>query len=73
LAHSLFEPAPIPLGEKLWRRVRDLNLGLPAKELREKPCPGKTNIVRSTQADELDARGRQRYLLAALTADPIKK
>ncbi|MES0884759.1 hypothetical protein [Roseibium sp. SCP14] len=73
MAHSLFEPTPTPLGEKLWRRVREFNLGLPAKEPQETSLPAQTDIVGTTQAEQLDARGRQHFLLAALTADPIKK
>ncbi|MEM9630500.1 MAG: hypothetical protein AAGA50_04190 [Pseudomonadota bacterium] len=73
MAHSLFEPAPPPLGEKLWRRMKELNLGLPAKELRKNSLSEQSETAGTSQPEQLDARGRQQYLLAALTVDPIKK
>jgi len=71
LAHSLFEPAPEPLSEKLWRRVKDLSLStyaLPARSSVEQTDPALL-----TQAGTLDARGRQQLLEAVLTTKPIKK
>jgi len=65
MAHSLFEPAPKPLHEKIWQRVRDLNLGATPREIAH------TDPALLKQAETLDARGRQQLLQAALTTKPI--
>ncbi|MCK7615245.1 hypothetical protein [Roseibium sediminicola] len=71
MAHSLFEPAPEPLSEKLWRRMKDLSrsaVALPAHS-----SVAQTDPALLSQADQLDARGRQQLLEAVLTTKPIKK
>jgi len=71
LAHSLFEPAPEPFGEKLWRRVKDFGAShrtLPAQDPRIHTDPALVG-----QAQRLDARGRQQFLQAVLSAKPIKR
>jgi len=71
MAHSLFEPAPEPLAEKLWRRVRDLHLAFsPRPVLADAPFV-QTDPALTDQASRLDARGRQQLLEAALAVKPI--
>lgn len=65
MAHSLFEPAPTPLSEKLWRRMKDFNIGRAPRTARQ------TDPALMRQATHLDARGRQELLEAVLTAKPI--
>ncbi|GAB4525395.1 MAG: hypothetical protein Tsb0019_27430 [Roseibium sp.] len=70
MAHSLFEPVPEPFGERLWRRVRGFSTShrpLPAHDLSKQTDPALVG-----QAARLDARGRQQFLQAVLTARPIK-
>lgn len=71
LAHSLFEPAPEPFSEKLWRRVRDL--GLYARAVPEVSPVDQTDPALLAQAGRLDARGRQQLLEAVVITKPIKK
>ncbi|QDG75069.1 hypothetical protein [Labrenzia sp. PHM005] len=59
MAHSLFEPAPEPLSEKLWRHV---------KSLKQTPFAGSHFPVRQTDMQNLDARGRQLLLEEAFAA-----
>ena len=74
MAHSLFEPAPTPLSEKLWRRVKDLNIGLPARHtVDRRPAAEHTDPTLLQQAEMLDARGRQQLLQAVLTSKPMAK
>ncbi|MCV0425665.1 MAG: hypothetical protein K5905_09335 [Roseibium sp.] len=73
MAHSLFEPAPTPLSEKLWRRVKDLNVGLSARSSAESGSGNQTDPALLKQAENLDARGRQQFLQAVLTSKPITK
>ncbi|POF32927.1 hypothetical protein [Roseibium marinum] len=71
MAHSLFEPAPTPLSEKLWRRMKGFNIGFSTRM--EQPHgpdrPGETRPLQ--QAEHLDARGRQQLLEEVLVARPI--
>ncbi|MHA7775607.1 hypothetical protein [Roseibium sp. M-1] len=71
MAHSLFEPAPEPFAEKLWRRVKDLNLGFAPRPLPAEHRPVHTDPALMSQAERLDARGRQQLLEAALAVKPI--
>jgi|GEM_PF-1648718 len=71
MAHSLFEPAPEPLAEKLWRRVRDLHLGFSPRPVRSDAAFVRTDPALTDQASRLDARGRQQLLEAALAIKPI--
>ncbi len=71
MAHSLFEPAPEPFGERVWRRVKDI--GLTAGHGSLPPGAARTDPALLAQAQHLDARGRQQLLQAMLTARPIKK
>lgn len=73
MAHSLFEPAPRPLHEKIWRRVRDLNIGTSLQERSDRPAGERTDPALLKQAERLDARGRQDLLAAILTSKPIRK
>lgn len=73
LAHSLFEPAPTPLGEKLWRRVKQFNIGLPVRMSEPQGSIEHTDPALLKQAGQLDAHGRQQLLHAILTAKPITK
>lgn len=71
MAHSLFEPAPEPFAEKLWRRVKDLNFGFsPRPALADTPFL-QTDPALTVQASRLDARGRQQLLEAVLAVKPI--
>jgi hypothetical protein len=72
MAHSLFEPAPEPLGERVWRCVKALGFSsLPAAarvhqpEFSGRACPDLTR--------RLDARGQQKLLEAELALRPITK
>ncbi len=71
MAHSLFEPAPTPLGEKLWRRMKEFNIGFHAgqKQPRYPVRPAVSDPLQ--QAEHLDARGQQQLLESALSARPI--
>lgn len=71
MAHSLFEPAPEPLTEKLWRRVKDL--GFPERSAPAPVPADQTDPALLSQASRLDARGRQQLLEAVLTTRPLKK
>jgi hypothetical protein len=69
MAHSLFEPVPEPFSERLWRRVRDFGTShrpLPAQDRSKHTDPALVG-----QAARLDARGRQQFLQAVLTAKPV--
>ncbi|WP_029060671.1 hypothetical protein [Labrenzia sp. DG1229] len=73
MAHSLFEPAPRPLHELIWRRVRDFNIAAPLRDT-ENTCPNdRTDPALLKQAENLDARGRQDLLDALLRQKPIRK
>ncbi|WP_269584854.1 hypothetical protein [Roseibium sp. Sym1] len=71
MAHSLFEPAPEPLSEKLWRRVKDLSFQ--TRNVPPRPSADQTDPALLAQAGRLDARGRQQLLEAVLTTKPIRK
>ncbi|TYC72374.1 hypothetical protein FMN63_07380 [Stappia sp. BW2] len=71
MAHSLFEPAPEPFAEKLWRRMKDIHLGFTQRRRLAETSSGQTDPVLAQQATALDARGRQQLLEAMLTAKPI--
>ncbi|GAB2186422.1 hypothetical protein [Roseibium sp. LAB1] len=71
MAHSLFEPAPEPFTEKLWRRMKDLHLGFAQRTDLADMSSGQTDPALAHQATGLDARGRQQLLEAMLTAKPI--
>lgn len=71
MAHSLFEPHPQPLTEKIWQRVKDINDGLHGRmQPNVSPVPG-TDPALLQQANALDARGRQQLLQAVLKTKPI--
>lgn len=72
MAHSLFEPAPSPLGERVWRCVKALGFSsLPAAARVHRPgfsghaCPDRTH--------RMDARGQQTLLETELALRPITK
>jgi len=71
LAHSLFEPAPEPITEKFWRRMKDF--GFTAPHVSKETTADHTDPALLVQAGNLDARGRQQLLEAVLTTKPIKK
>lgn len=71
MAHSLFEPAPEPFGEKLWRRVRRFGGLTPSAANQTLVVRNDPALVR--QASQLDARGRQELLETLLATKPIKK
>ncbi|WP_422373945.1 hypothetical protein [Roseibium sp.] len=71
MAHSLFEPAPEPFGEKLWRRVKALGNPAPSAQPDTPSCYSDPALVR--QANHLDARGRQELLETLLATKPIKR
>lgn len=71
MAHSLFERAPEPFAEKLWRRVRDFNLGIAQRPAQPDAPLLQTDPALTGQAVRLDARGRQQLLEAVLAAKPI--
>ncbi|WP_428672050.1 hypothetical protein [Roseibium sp.] len=74
MAHSLFEPAPVPFGEKIWRRVKDLSTGLAARPAQPgSPAEGSAPDVLRQQVLALDARGRQQFLKAQLQSKPIAR
>jgi len=73
MAHSLFEPAPPPLHEKIWRRVRDLNLGAPLRDVRQSNADSRTDPALIRKAGRLDARGRLELLERELVAKPLGK
>ncbi|MEP3045285.1 MAG: hypothetical protein ABJL55_05140 [Roseibium sp.] len=62
MAHSLFEPTPEPIHEKIWRRMKDMSA-----------TDGQHDEISARSLDALDARGRQQYLQAVLTTKPIAK
>ena len=70
MAHSLFEPAPEPIGEKIWRHLTDLQL---VTAIIEDRSPERSDPSVPNRAEPLDARGQQRLLQAALAANPIAK
>lgn len=53
MAHSLFEPAPEPLSERLWRHM---------KCLKQTPPSGPWTTETQTGLKNLDARGQQLLL-----------
>lgn len=71
MAHSLFEPAPPNLSEKLWQRVKDINLGLQGRR-NEEPAVIATaeDATLVQQIEKADARGRQLLLAAAMAESP---
>jgi len=73
MAHSLFEPDPMPFHEKLMRRVRDLSGHAPARisNISIRLTAADPGLVR--QAKRLDARGRQLLLEAVFDADTPAK
>jgi hypothetical protein len=72
MAHSLFEPAPMPFHEKLMRRVRDLSGHVPARIPRiAARLPADPGLV--SQAKRLDARGQQLLLEAVFDAETPAK
>ncbi|WP_306142370.1 hypothetical protein [Roseibium sp. MMSF_3412] len=73
MAHSLFEPAPPPFHEKIWRRVRDLNFGAPLRDVRIAATASRTDPELLRKAERLDARGRLALLESVLTSRPIGK
>lgn len=73
MAHSLFEPAPPPLHEKIWRRVRDLNFSAPLRDARHSKTDSRTDPALIRKAGRLDARGRLELLEKALVSKPIGK
>jgi hypothetical protein len=62
MAHSLFEPAPEPLSERVWRRLKNLN---------PVPVSGPEMPVPRQDPSQLDARGQQ--LLLAQAFKTVKK
>ncbi|WP_420334811.1 hypothetical protein [Roseibium sp.] len=73
MAHSLFEPAPPPLHEKIWRRVRDLGFSAPLHDVRIAATAHRTDPELLRKAERLDARGRLALLESVLTSRPIGK
>lgn len=73
MAHSLFEPAPPPLHEKIWRRVRDLSFSAPSRDPRSTETAKGTDPALLRQAARLDARGRLELLENVLISKPIGK
>ncbi len=73
MAHSLFEPAPPPFGERLWRRVKELNIGIVPRPKRPRGDTARIAPVLPQQARYLDARGRQKLLETLLETDGTKK
>ncbi|MEL7524807.1 MAG: hypothetical protein AAFN16_03485 [Pseudomonadota bacterium] len=73
MAHSLFEPAPPPLHEKIWRRVRDLNFSASPRGPWTAKTANRTDPVLLRKAERLDARGRLQLLESVLSSDPIGK
>ncbi|PVB61991.1 hypothetical protein [Labrenzia sp. 011] len=71
MAHSLFEPAPTPLGEKLWRRMKDFRSGFSAHSGQNRASDRTTASNPLRQAEHLDARGRQQLLEEVMIARPI--
>jgi hypothetical protein len=72
LAHSLFEPTPVPVVEKLWNRVRTLDIALQARAT-QTPChDNDADQAMKCEVKLLDARGRQHLLREILTNMPIK-
>jgi len=73
MARSLFEPAAEPLSSRFWRTMKHLNIGLPSgSAAMEAPASPADHVV-VRQADNLDARGRQRFLEDALASEPIRR
>lgn len=73
MAQSLFEPAPIPLSEKLWRRMKDFNIGFAPRATQICGSIERTDPALLRQAASLDARGRQQLLATVLAAKPFVK
>ncbi|WP_282047164.1 hypothetical protein [Roseibium album] len=73
MAHSLFEPAPRPLHELIWRRVRSLNITASQRDTENRQPDDGTDPALLKQAANLDARGRQDLLGALLRQKPIRK
>ena len=73
MAHSLFEPAPPPLHEKIWRRVRDLSFSAPLSDVRNNSADSRTDPALLRKAGRLDARGRLELLEKELVSKPIGK
>ncbi|KZM51220.1 hypothetical protein [Labrenzia sp. OB1] len=71
MAHSLFEPAPRPLGEKLWRSMKRFNIGFHASQRQPLGSVRPAVSEPPQQEEHLDARGQQQLLESALAARPI--
>ncbi|MFN3129933.1 hypothetical protein [Roseibium sp.] len=73
MAHSLFEPAPMPFHEKLMRRMRDLSGHVPVRipRIAARLTAADPGLVR--QAKRLDARGQQLLLEAVFDAETPAK
>lgn len=72
MAHSLFEPAPPPLGEKLWRRFKEFSLSRPAHALPDRKSVAPTDPDLLRQANGLDARGQQKLLETVFQDGPVR-
>jgi len=70
MAHSLFEPAPEPLSERLWRRMKALGGQIQTAEMARPAIQSDPALV--NQASRMDARGRQQLLQTLLATKPIK-
>ncbi|CTQ74280.1 hypothetical protein [Roseibium alexandrii] len=73
MAHSLFEPDPMPFHEKLMRRMRDLSGHAPAQipKMSARLAAADPGLVR--QAKRLDARGQQLLLEVVFDAETPAK
>ena len=72
MAHSLFEPAPAPLRELIWQRVKAFSVGGYQSVSGNAGMEAQTDPALLQQSARLDARGRLAFLEAVLTAKPIK-
>jgi hypothetical protein len=73
MAHSLFEPDPMPFHEKLMWRVRNLSGHAPARipKMSARLTAADPGLVR--QAKRLDARGQQLLLKVVFDAETPAK
>lgn len=72
MAHSLFEPAPTPLRELIWQRVKAFSVGGNQDASGDAGAEAQTDPALLQQSAQLDARGRLALLEAVLTSKPIK-
>ncbi|MET1416289.1 hypothetical protein ABVF61_28725 [Roseibium sp. HPY-6] len=72
MAHSLFEPAPTPLRELIWQRVKAFSVGGNQDSSNDESTAVQTDPALLQQSTKLDARGRLELLEAVLTSKPIK-